>query len=155
MIQDAGNADGDVEMGDDEADDVAATQPKRRRLRAQGPREAATIRFEVRDLGCIVYYRKGRQFVVECNEHDDCKLYRKGYVNKYFPAQGRPLGFMMSWLLDSVSCNSASVHKSDDWAHYSYDTRCRGRDELRKIPGSEVLFAVEDPPNSEEPRAPL
>ena len=90
----------------------------------------------------ITYYRNG-DFVAYCCEegHVNCKKSRTANAGAR-PQQGRPLGFLMSWLTlgDEYDGKTAHVH-----LHRTpkFRERQRARETLMNLPGADLLAAFE------------
>ena len=103
-------------------------------------------------LGSVTWYRSNYDFVGACcdGRHGGvgkCKKTRTSVIShalgaRFKPAQGRPLGHIMAWLLahDRPELNDQKDHHG---YRPDFATRKAARAELKKIAGSEKLFNLE------------
>ena len=108
-------------------------------------------RIDVPFVGSIVWYNKDGRFVAMCGVADHnivpSKVCSRERTSKEGgqPQRGRPLGFLMAWLLDGPAWGQKDEHCDKHLAVYSHADRLHAREQLKLVPGSEVLFALERP----------
>eukprot|EP00959_Pyramimonas_sp_CCMP1952_P004658 97536-Pyramimonas_sp.AAC.1 len=95
--------------------------------------------------GYITFYPSKHEFHAVCTRcPGKCVVTRVNYANENqirLPAQGRPLGLLMSFLLSCHGGEGRASHKAG-WDK-SFKCRCDARDVLRETPGSRPLFEQE------------
>lgn len=105
------------------------------------------VRCEVPGHGSIVWYRSNGNFVASCSAdgHEGislCKKTRTSWASDRRPAQGRPLGHLMAWLVAE-----GEQRFSGRRAHHSFvpslAQRVAGREALKALPDSALLFVAE------------
>ena len=96
--------------------------------------------------GSIVAYKNNEIYAYcgECIKHGKrCRVSRRGKgATRRAQGGGRPLGYLMAWLLSADECSEAWDHKTF-YKKIDRDTRKHGRDLLRGLAGSEDIFAQE------------
>lgn len=116
---------------------------------------------ELDGIGSIVYYTSKERFVAYCGraahsgEAQPCSRERTTMAVATAPEKGRPLGFLMAWLLDAESWDSRALHCNKAICMYSEEKRIEGRETLRVLPGTEKLFLLERRKREGEPEEPL
>ena len=102
--------------------------------------------------GAIRLWKATRHFQAVCRRGTHkvdgkfCALNRYGMVYAKLQHKGRPLGLLRAWLLKCGGCTNREDHICSLSLHaLSQATRTETRDELEKIPGSDVLFEFERP----------
>ena len=94
----------------------------------------------------ISYYPRSENFVAVCrHEHavTACKVARPRREAKSNPAQGRPLGFLVAWLLGGANSDTPGLYKLGN--KLSLERRKQARSALKQIEGSADLFTNERP----------
>ena len=155
-----GDAAAAAAAGRDDHDSSAAAGDAARgntgeRHRAGQVRTHTERKVVVPGLGSIHYYPQTKAFSAFCmcsSHQPDCRRSRKSTKKDQRPGQGRPLGFLMGWLMKASRC-------SDRFQHVKFCTptlqeRQEGRRRLLEVEGSEVLFQREREKLAGEPDEP-
>lgn len=125
-----------------------AKQPRR------GGRESGDILYYSVPGGEIRFYPATRRFVAHCEEgrHGQCRREKLAHGGAYAP-QGRPLGYLIAWLLDN-DYTSHAEHLACT-AVISLEDRQAGREALKAAIGADSpLFAHERCRREGEPEEP-
>jgi hypothetical protein len=99
--------------------------------------------------GHITFYKSKGEFYAYCafDEHHEqsCRKVRVGMKAKAKnnPATGRPLGFLVSWLMEAHLFPTSADHRKHEVWCPSQEMRSAARDFLVALPGSAALFAFE------------
>ena len=117
------------------------------------PRGGHVVYFEV-PCGQIRYYVKTRRLVAHCHHagHGHCRKEKLAFEGAR-PGQGRPLGVIMAFLAAANDYEDHDIHLAV-FTVVSFEDRVAGRNLLKGVAGSEVLFQYERkqrPGEGEEP----
>ena len=113
--------------------------------------------------GRITYYPKAgnarARFVVYCKGfgHTRCSMQRAASAadDDPFSAQGRPLGYLFSWLRDGDAPGVYDKESHHDGMYNQMpDARCESRANLRTVHGTHILFQCERRLRALEPDEP-
>lgn len=91
---------------------AAAAAPSARRRRGRRDAEESWLRFEVPGYGELIYNPIDHSFGAHCSDprHDKCRLNRTCNASNTRSAQGRPIGYLVTWLLDSGRHGNREAH---------------------------------------------
>lgn len=116
------------------------------------------VKCDIAGRGSIVWYRSNGNFVASCSQPHHggislCKKTRTSQSSDRRRPQGRPLGHLMSWLLQQgdPGCHD---YKSHHAMRPSFQQRREAREALKAIGGGELLFAAERPRREDESSEP-
>ena len=131
--------------------DAAAPRPVHEVIPDRLPADA--VRVDVGDHGVLIYYPSLTSCVAFCRHpaHDKCRKQRTLLPGRK-KGQGRPLGFLASWLTQA-----GDYRDSADHVHCFVGTLARrqaGRNYLLACPGSDRLFRLERPRHEGEDEEP-
>jgi hypothetical protein len=117
--------------------------------RAKGPRERADVVVHFPN-GKISFYQKSLSFETccFCPGHDDCRLTRSAKPSKWKTrlGQGRPLGLLVAWLMNTNSLGDKAEHcNAFVVMGLSQEIRLAARDTLRGMPNGQALLDCERP----------
>jgi hypothetical protein len=96
------------------------------------------------DLACgtIKHYAPSKRFIAQCRHCGACYRSRVAYAGVK-PGQGRPLGFLASWLLYpellgglDACTTEAHLEAGSKEADFDEEMRTLARDELSEVPGA-------------------
>ena len=130
----------DAPIPADPAHEKAAGAPK--------VKSGTEIKFELLELGRLVYYPKSQTFSAFCTKHEDCRRSRTAKSGN--AGQGRPLGALVAWLMLSEKFNDHFEHVR--LCVPSYKERKEARELLKAKDGYESFSSYERPlrPGEEE-----
>ena len=128
---------------------------------AVGPRLPAEALATFVGLGKIAFHQSKQSFEATCfnHRHGHCVLSRtcKGRALRHVGVvAGRPLGFLVCWILQSGACDSKAQHwDKDTWKEvFSLEARQKAREQLMGMPGGPTLAAHERARAAGEPEEP-
>ena len=140
---------------------------RQRQSRATGSREAAGAprdwrKVKVGTYGEIHFEERLQKLNAHCSKHkcDKCKADRLTSAHEH-PSrrgQGRPIGFLIAWLLEGEDCDTKADHGRECKQELSgingWEARIFAREWAKTLPGMQAIFALERPKGDDEDSEP-
>eukprot|EP00971_Amphidinium_carterae_P349117 6490853-Amphidinium_carterae.1 len=114
---------------------------------AQGAR-GSLDKFTIDDTGELRYKWQDESLYAHCSRHKNCRKVRTTKAGTRRPGQGRPLGYLVAWLVASDLQIGLSAGEHEHYVPTLAD-RKEARALLRSMNGSDWLLNLERPANAE------